>query len=39
MLMQGCAKEGSVLSSLEEGVLVMGRELQEFGLHLAELFH
>lgn len=36
---QGCAKEGSVLSYPEEGVVVMGKELQKFSLLLAELFH
>lgn len=38
-LVRGCAEEDLVRSSLEEGVVVMGRELQKLSLHLAKLFH
>lgn len=38
-LLRGCAKEDFRRSSLEEGVVMMGRPLQKFSLHLAKLFH
>lgn len=36
---EGVLRRTSVRSSLEEGVVVVGKELQKFSLHLAKLFH